>query len=243
MVDATILSAFIADATGQCLDLDGAYGCQCVDLADAWANQLGHPLPLVMVAADFIGQNPTGWRWVANAADNAPAPGDLVIWDTRIGFAGHVDLCIGPSSTASFVGLDQNWFNSSDHGSPAAVVTHNYYGVAGWLTPTTTTGGGATPMPQTPFYVNTHADARWYAQPDGPDMGSAASLTNLKIVETASDGTTPWYRWEGGTWWLNNTQCDVVAPPPPAPPPATDLEARVARLEAKFAAVDSALRA
>ena len=37
------LATFIAQRENQCLDLDGAYGCQGVDLADAWANNLGPP--------------------------------------------------------------------------------------------------------------------------------------------------------------------------------------------------------
>lgn len=238
------LRDFVVASEGQCLNPhNDPWGCQCVGLADAWANNLGHPLPLVIVAMDFIGTSPPGWRWIANSPSNAPELGDLVVWDSRIGPAGHIDLCIGPVNTATFGGLDQNWFNSNAvTGSPAAVVVHSYYGVAGWLHPR---GGTPTPMPSTPFYVTVKPGAHWYDQPDH-DTGVAANFTPgtvLKVVQVANDGTTDWYRPDIGTWWLDNLDCTVVpAPPAPAPPPpTTDLEARVAHLEARLAAMTAGL--
>src|SRR5712692_4234943 len=128
---------FIAQSEGRCLDLDHMYGCQCVDLADAWAIALGQPLPPVMGAKDFAGNNYAGWQWLPNSLTNAPVPGDLVVWDSGIGPYGHVALCIGPADANTFTSLDQNWNGSNAAaGSPAARVTHNYFAVAGWLHPT-----------------------------------------------------------------------------------------------------------
>lgn len=135
------LADFVAASVNKCIDLNEPPGdCQCVALADAWANDQGLPLPLVADAKDFVGAIVPGWTWIANTPDNQPQPGDLVVWDTRIGVDGHIALCTGPVGPVMFTSLDQNWVNSGPNGSPAVHVDHNYFGVAGWLR---LTGGDA----------------------------------------------------------------------------------------------------
>ena len=127
---------WVTSRNGQSVDLDGAYGPQCVDLADDWANTLGRPLPPVQGAKDFAGLVIPGYTWVDNTPDAVPAPGDLVIWGTALGPWGHVAIRTEvPADTNSFQTLDQNWVNSGPNGSPAALVTHTYAGVKGWQHP------------------------------------------------------------------------------------------------------------
>lgn len=121
-----------ADRTGKCIDLDGAFGCQCVDLADDWANVRGYPLPLVEGAKDLAGRSISGWEW--ETAGTAP-PGSLMVWNDQIGEFGHVSVMLGVEDAGHFTSLDQNWYSPSDQGSPAARVYHTYYGVAGWFVP------------------------------------------------------------------------------------------------------------
>lgn len=120
---------------GHRLDVDNAYGSQCMDLINAYlVNVLGLPR-LGGNAVDVARLHPPGMRWVANGPSNAPAPGDLVVWrgdvpSKAIGPYGHIAICLAADSM-SLLTCDQNWPN----GSPVALVWHDYEGVAGWQHP------------------------------------------------------------------------------------------------------------
>jgi len=225
------LATFIAQRENQCLDLDGAYGCQCVDLADAWANNLDHPLPLVEGAKDYAGQTIPGWLWIANGQENFPEPGDLVIWNSQIGPNGHVAICIGPADANTFSSLDQNWFGANSlTGSAAARVPHNYFGVAGWLRPSSglsasrvSAWDGSHPLPDPPP-ASTGVDVtytgrilpvdgggkptHWFDGPDGQDMGAAPIGAGVTTSHAVFDGVNWWDRIAPGTWWLLDAAID-----------------------------------
>lgn len=232
------LDGFVATTLGQCLDLDGAWGCQCVDLADAWANFRGHPLPLVPDAASFVGWSGPGWAWVANTPEGVPESGALLVWDRRLGPAGHIALKTSvPADTNTFETEDQNWYGSNpDRGSAAALVTHNYTDVAGWLRPTQ----GGPHMPPTPFYISVAPGVSWHGMPaEGPIGSPLTEAMTLRVIEVSSDGN--WVRPDIGSWWFQASDVQVVAPPaPPAPPVSADA-ARIARLERIIAGMQSAL--
>jgi hypothetical protein len=220
------LATFVAEREGQCLDLDGAFGCQCVDLADAWANNLGHPLPLVEGAKDFADRAIPGWVWISNGQENFPQPGDLMVWNAQIGPNGHVALCTGPADANTFTSLDQNWFGAnSQTGSPAARVSHHYFGVAGWLRPISVPPAwdGSYPMPDPPP-ASTEVDVtytgrilpvdgggnptHWSDGPNGQDMGPAPIGAGVSTSHAFFDGVNWWDRIAPGTWWLLDAAID-----------------------------------
>lgn len=132
------LVGFVQTHVGVCTDYDGYYGCQCVDLADAWGATIGAPLPLVVGAKDFAYREIPGYNWINDGA--GPQPGDLVVWSADIYPAngnGHVAICTQPARNGVFQSLDQNWYNSGPMGSPAAYVMHDFYAVLGYQRPIT----------------------------------------------------------------------------------------------------------
>ena len=131
------LQDFINALNGVCYTCPGytAYPCcQCVDLACAWARNLGLPVPCSSPCNgdDFIGGTYAGWTWIANTATNIPSPGDLVAYHGTcdgIGSAGHVDIFVS-GNASSFTSFAQNWGGCYCH-----LVTHDYACVAGWQHP------------------------------------------------------------------------------------------------------------
>lgn len=113
---------------GSGVDVDNAWGCQCVDYAAAfWAAQtnalittgpLGYAYEIWTVSADHNRRN-GAFEFVFNWKDIQP--GDWVVWGT-VGF-GHIAMATGctgtPTATTSF--LDQN-------GSQGMIIGSNVYG-------------------------------------------------------------------------------------------------------------------
>lgn len=148
------INDFVNVNTGKSLDYDGAYGAQCVDLIQFWAQDLGTP-QFTGNAIDLVNQTHDGaYTWTPNGPDNFPAPGDIVVWaanDAAIGTGefGHVDICVN-ANAQNLTTFDQNWSTV-----PAHLVHHNNYtGVVGWLhpaildTPTPTPPVTPTPDPE-----------------------------------------------------------------------------------------------
>ena len=72
---------------------DGAYGNQCVDIADQYAlDVIGAPLPPVNGAKDFWNKNLIGYDKIANTPTGVPQMGDIIIWGTGIGPFGHIAI-------------------------------------------------------------------------------------------------------------------------------------------------------
>lgn len=151
------VDSFVQSTTGKCIDMDGVYGCQCVDLMHNYIEEvlgiprsdhsirgsaydiysdLGDSTILTSgsqtVRLDKISITPTG----------VPKKGDIIFWTSNVGGGyGHVAIFIS-GDVNSFTSLDQNWLNSDlNYGSPAAVVNHSSYtNVAGWLRPVIISG-------------------------------------------------------------------------------------------------------
>jgi hypothetical protein len=137
------LNQFIATWSDRILDFDGAYGGQCVDVVDAWAQNLGLSLPPVVGARNFWDYDAiAGFDKIANTPSGVPSPGDVLIWGTAVGIYGH---------TAVFVNGDANRFTSFDENWPLNSVchlqAHDYAGVLGWYHPHpgAQTGPGSAP--------------------------------------------------------------------------------------------------
>jgi hypothetical protein len=128
---------------GQYVDLDGAYGPQCVDLADLWCRNLGiETFP--GNAGDFEFDSHPDCDWVANTPTGVPPAGSIVVWAKSSYWGlpyGHVGVgAQGPKLASglyiagdpnSFTSFDQNWpLGSAPHRQ-----AHSYNDVAGWLVP------------------------------------------------------------------------------------------------------------
>jgi hypothetical protein len=146
------IDAFVQAKNGNCTDMDGAWGCQCVDLMHAYIQDvLGVPrsdhgirgnaydiYAGINGSADISsGSRRVRLEKIDNTPSGIPQKGDIIFWNKAQsnGWFGHVAIFLGGDDVYSFTSLDQNWYNSSSSGSPAAVVNHNYNDVAGWLRP------------------------------------------------------------------------------------------------------------
>lgn len=121
---------------GKQVDVDGAYGAQCVDLMRKYCEEvLGvglYALPRVDGAGDLydkVGNNVKfnrfkNWPWAV------PQQGDIILWkrSTSLPF-GHVAI-VNTASLMKFTSFDQNWGNDKK----CRLVEHNYFsGCQGWL--------------------------------------------------------------------------------------------------------------
>ena len=141
--------AFVNGNNGVCVDMDGFYGCQCVDLMRSFFQQvLKVPSPSSSGSAYSIyagvsgsitltsGTRKVRLDKIANTPTGVPLKGDIVFWSTAVGSGyGHVAIFLS-GDASSFISFDQNWPSGNlTIGSPAAKVTHNYNNVVGWLHP------------------------------------------------------------------------------------------------------------
>lgn len=110
---------------GRAIDVDGAYGAQCVDLANDYVRRVHGDGRFSGNAIDAAGQRLRGAIWIANTPNNYPSPGDVVVWS----FApyGHIAVVLF-ATPLNLVSLDQNW-NSIARAEPA---THDYRWCLGW---------------------------------------------------------------------------------------------------------------
>lgn len=119
---------------GKFVDLDNAYGPQCMDwmhqyLLDVYgfprtyliapsAKQLWFKFPNVTGASQFI--------QIQNRPWNVPKQGDIIFWN--FGTAGHVAI-VNEANLLRLTSIDQNFpLNTAVH-----IQEHNYRGCLGWL--------------------------------------------------------------------------------------------------------------
>lgn len=113
------------------IDVDGAYGNQCVDLIMAYYQYLGVSRVSGHGYQYATNSLPSGWTRIQNTPTFVPEPGDIVVWNASIGGGyGHVGIFIS-GDTSSFVSIDQNW----PKGTSCQKVTHNYNSVWGVVRP------------------------------------------------------------------------------------------------------------
>lgn len=193
------LDDFVASHEGRCTDLDGVFGCQCVDLTNAWCDANGIPR-FTGNAVDAAGQVNRGTTWVANDPHDlgqVPPAGALVVWgptpDAHIGRFGHIAVALrAEPGAATFLSLDQNWFNSSEQGSAAARVEHPYAGLRGWHVLTALMGRADERHVTVTVSGRVWRDTAWLNWTDAQPVGPPA-LAGTKVVYTEA-------RTVGGAW-------------------------------------------
>jgi len=115
---------------GVFVDFDGYYGDQCVDLAQIINRMYGSPRLTGATAKDIWNTYPqASYTRIANTPTNIPNEGDLVIWGSGIGPAGHIAIARAGSTSMILKTFDQNF----PTGSRCHSVDHNYNYVLGWL--------------------------------------------------------------------------------------------------------------
>jgi len=103
---------------------------QCVALSEAWLANCGKP-HIWGNAVDLLANAPANqYRVVPNQPNNAPSPGDVLVWDGSWGGGfGHTAVVLAANANEAAV-IEQN----DPTGRPAVIATHGYGGVKGWLT-------------------------------------------------------------------------------------------------------------
>ena len=128
------LNEFVNKYLGKKVDFDGYYGGQCVDLYRQYVKDvLGFPQsPGVGGAAEiWDSASPEYYDFIPNTPTGVPEPGDIVIWNRRMGGGfGHVAIFLN-GDVNSFTSLDQNWPTLDK----VTKTEHNYNSVIGWLHP------------------------------------------------------------------------------------------------------------
>ena len=113
------------------------YKNQCFDLALAYCDFLGIPRDAIRhLYAYQIQTQPNDltvqhFELIPNTPNGVPQEGDMVIWGTSIGIAGHVAIATGYGDANGFKSMDQNW----PSGTICHFQDHTYNGVIGWLRP------------------------------------------------------------------------------------------------------------
>lgn len=107
------------------VDVDGAYGFQCVDLVNDYLDQVKSLPRVAGNAIDIQHDLIKGAVWVPNSPINSPSAGDVVVWGLHP--YGHTAIAIAGDGQV-LISFDQNW---SGHGY-ADLVIHNYLSVLGW---------------------------------------------------------------------------------------------------------------
>lgn len=121
MTTQTAAVNWIRNQTGKAIDIDGAYGAQCVDLIAAYFDYLGVPWRSMTVtyAKDYTWRSiPSGWQRIQGASIQ---PGDIVIWTG--GTTGHVALAVSGDRI-----IEQN-YNNRKYCVENAMRWSNYWGV------------------------------------------------------------------------------------------------------------------
>lgn len=111
------------------IDTDHLYGFQCKDLANAFADWLGHPLTPGDAYTAWTEPQDSFWEKVPYISGSVPQVGDMPVWrpEAYNGLAGHIDIVYKVNGSSSFISLAQNWLNASlIYGSPPRFVTHAY---------------------------------------------------------------------------------------------------------------------
>lgn len=124
------LQDFFNKYNGQGVDFDGAYGNQCVDLAQFYNHDVVGAPRLTGNAVDIWNTYPKDfYDRIANTPTNAPVAGDIIIWGASVGGGfGHIAICQS-AGVSAFTSFDQNW----PTGSKVHFQSHDYKGVLGWL--------------------------------------------------------------------------------------------------------------
>ena len=194
------VDAFVATWTGRPVDVDKSYGYQCVDLMHQYAKDvLGKDGDFARGNAYsiFVNTNSTRLKKTLNTPAAVPTKGDVIFWKPSAanGQAGHVAIFLG-GDDKSFVSFDQNFCANSGSGTGSCAprqVSHNYDGVAGWIS----TSLGTTSVPAVITGM----------QPQGPLMVNAPATLNFQGQHLTADVRVTLTNCDGGqTQLINDTQ-------------------------------------
>lgn len=210
---------WVNNRIGRRLDMDGAWGSQCMDLTIGYCQYLSDKKFWPWGDAKDLknGQNlPEGWKLIQNTPSFLPQPGDIAIWAwPPYNEYGHTGI-ITYATLSYFYSVDQNWFNPGDYGSPAAKVYHDYTGFWGVIRPaykksstkkaakTSSTKTKATPKAKTVKSSNV-----WRRNNDGVLWKTESATFKC----TAAGGITtrvngPWTGWAKGPYMYKNDEIE-----------------------------------
>ena len=148
---------WLAQADGKKMNLDGAYGQQCVDVFLDYAQYLFGSIWRTTTgwgnAKDlFANSNPSYWQKIANSPDpnHIPQAGDVVVWNAKgTNPYGHIAVVISANSSNITV-LQQDGFIDYNNDGNADGVGHRkvqtWSAVIGWLRPIIKVTTGDKPM-------------------------------------------------------------------------------------------------
>lgn len=122
---------FITKNNNQYVEVAGSSNAkyQCVDLANAYiCYVLNMPIIEHTDAKDFPSKVGPEYDWIEYSSGKVPLYGDIMIWNTTVGSAGHIAVYI-KGNDKEFTSFDQNW----PINSPCHEQSHSYQGVEGWL--------------------------------------------------------------------------------------------------------------
>jgi len=133
-------SANIPDQAVEVSDKSNIY--QCMDLAYLWVFCLGFPKATIQklyAYQTFTQANDLTRQYfdvIPNSDTFIPKEGDLGVFGTGVGVAGHICVCTGVGNLKTFQSIDQNWAGVQR----AVKVTHTYTNFLGVLRPKAVAG-------------------------------------------------------------------------------------------------------
>jgi len=126
------LQEFINKYNGKGVEVeDPSNRDQCMDLAFAWLDNLGVPRATIrhLYAYQAFSQPNDLTRQYFDLVQGKASPGDLIVWNTQVGIAGHISIFVSGNFPTGFTSFDQNW----PSGSKSHLQWHNNFGIAGVL--------------------------------------------------------------------------------------------------------------
>lgn len=109
------------------IDLPGSGGGpQCWDLPNYilekyWGFRTWGNANAMAQRANYRGRK---FKIYRNTKNFVPKPGDWGVWTG--GWAGHVNIVVGPCTKDYWYGVDQNWYTNNSTGSPPYKIRHTY---------------------------------------------------------------------------------------------------------------------
>jgi predicted RNase H-like nuclease (RuvC/YqgF family) len=175
---------------GKPADFDGAYGNQCVDLYRFYVHEvLGFPQsPGVGGAAEiWDSADPKYYDFITNNpkdTDQFPTPGDIVIWNRKMGSgAGHVAIVLGGTTGSTLHVLE------TDGTTGTGLVQEKlrpYTNVIGWLHPKESMG--TINLETTKFEELVKKSTQWDKTVNYLKPGSDPTFTSFEDLQTIVAG-------------------------------------------------------
>jgi polyhydroxyalkanoate synthesis regulator phasin len=130
------LNEFKTKWLGKPCDWDGSYGNQCVDLYRFYVNEVLHfpQSPGVGGAAEiWDSADPDYYDFILNTPMGIPQPGDIVIWNRKMGGGmGHVAIALDGSTVTTLKLLETDGTTGT---GLVQLKDRSYTNVIGWLHP------------------------------------------------------------------------------------------------------------